>query len=63
MRDRGAGEYPGDLRNGMFVWKASPEEQMQKRAIELNNGRAAMCGILALMVHDQLGVSLIPSLP
>ena len=30
-------------------------------SIELNQGRAAMMGILALMVHDQLGVSLIPS--
>lgn len=25
-----------------------------KRAIELNNGRAAMMGILALMVHEML---------
>ena len=54
MKDRGAGEYPGDLRNGVVEWKASPEEQMQKRAIELNNGRAAMMGILALMVHEEL---------
>jgi len=54
MRDRGSGEYPGDLRNGMFVWKASEEEQLQKRAIELNNGRAAMMGILALMVHEMI---------
>merc|ERR1719343_1718314 len=54
MKDRGAGEYPGDLRNGMFVWKASEEEQLQKRAIELNNGRAAMMGILALMVHEMI---------
>jgi hypothetical protein len=28
--------------------------------VELNQGRAAMMGILALMVHEQLGVSLIP---
>lgn len=54
MKDMGAGEYPGDLRNGMFTWKASAEEQLQKRAIELNNGRAAMMGILALMVHEEL---------
>jgi hypothetical protein len=54
MRDRGAGEYAGDLRNGLFTWKASEEEQLQKRAIELNNGRAAMMGILGLMVHEQI---------
>jgi hypothetical protein len=54
MKDKGAGEYPGDLRNGMFIWKASEEEQLRKRAIELNNGRAAQMGILALMVHEQL---------
>ena len=52
MRDRGDGEYPGDLRNGLFTWKASEEEQLQKRAIELNNGRAAMFGIIGLMVHE-----------
>ena len=39
----------------------SPEEQERKRAIELNQGRAAQMGILALMVHEQLGVSLLPS--
>jgi len=54
MRDRGDGEYPGDLRNGLFTWKASEEEQLQKRAVELNNGRAAMMGILGLMVHEQI---------
>jgi len=54
MRDRGAGEYPGDLRNGMFTWKADEEEQLLKRGIELNNGRAAMMGILALMVHEMI---------
>jgi len=54
MRDRGTGEYPGDLRNGMFTWKASEEEMLQKRAIELNNGRAAMMGILGLMVHEMI---------
>lgn len=54
MKDKGAGEYPGDLRNGMFAWNASEEEKLQKRAIELNNGRAAQMGILGLMVHEQL---------
>lgn len=52
FQDKGKGEYPGDLRNGMFKWSASPEEQMQKRAIELNNGRAAQMGILGLMYHE-----------
>ncbi len=28
---------------------------MKKRAIELNNGRAAQMGILGLMVHEKLG--------
>ncbi|KAL3913847.1 MAG: hypothetical protein SGARI_000449 [Bacillariaceae sp.] len=54
MKDKGSGEYPGDLRNGMFKWNASEEEKLQKRAIELNNGRAAQMGILGLMVHEQL---------
>jgi hypothetical protein len=54
MKDKGQGEFPGDLRNGMFKWNASEEEKMEKRAIELNNGRAAQMGILGLMVHEQL---------
>lgn len=55
MQDKtGKGEYPGDLRNGLFKWDAPPAEQMQKRAIELNNGRAAQMGILGLVVHEQL---------
>lgn len=54
MKDKGSGDYPGDLRNGMFTWKATEEEMLQKRAIELNNGRAAQMGILGLMVHEML---------
>jgi hypothetical protein len=54
MTDKGQGEFPGDLRNGMFKWNASEEEKMEKRAIELNQGRAAQMGILGLMVHEQL---------
>ena len=58
MKDvKGNGEFPGDFRNGMdFGWsKYSDEEKMKKRAIELNQGRAAQMGILGLMVHEQLG--------
>ncbi|KAG7351198.1 fucoxanthin chlorophyll a/c binding protein [Nitzschia inconspicua] len=54
MKDKGNGEFPGDLRNGMFTWSGSDEELKQKRAIELNNGRAAQMGILGLMVHEML---------
>jgi len=66
MKDITGGEFVGDFRNGYidYGWDSfSPDQQMQKRAIELNNGRAAMMGILALMVHEKLGVSLIPSPP
>jgi len=52
------GDFPGDFRNGAldFGWDTFDEEtQLSKRAIELNNGRAAMMGILGLMVHEQLG--------
>jgi hypothetical protein len=55
------GEFPGDFRNGAidFGWDSFDEEtKLQKRAIELNQGRAAMMGILGLMVHEQLGGSL-----
>merc|ERR1712060_520537 len=54
-------EFVGDFRNGSldFGWDTFDEEtKFQKRAIELNNGRAAMLGILGLMVHEQLGGSL-----
>jgi len=53
-------EFVGDFRNGSldFGWDNFDEEtQLSKRAIELNNGRAAMMGILGLMVHEQLGGS------
>mmetsp|Transcript_55709 Transcript_55709/g.118502 ORF Transcript_55709/g.118502 Transcript_55709/m.118502 type:complete len:204 (+) Transcript_55709:75-686(+) len=56
-------EFPGDYRNGAidYGWdKLSDEDKMKKRAIELNNGRAAQMGILGLMVHEQLGVSILP---
>jgi len=65
MKDITGGEFIGDFRNESFDlgWDSfDPETQAQKRGIELNQGRAAMMGILALMVHEQLGVSLIPEL-
>ena len=34
------------------------EWKLQKRDVELNQGRAAMMGILGLMVHEQLGLSI-----
>jgi hypothetical protein len=54
-------EFVGDFRNGAldFGWDTfDAETQMSKRAIELNNGRAAMMGILGLMVHEELGGSI-----
>jgi hypothetical protein len=64
MKDITGGDFVGDFRNGFldFGWDSFDEEtKLRKRAIELNQGRAAQMGILALMVHEELGVSLIPS--
>lgn len=63
MKDITGGEFIGDFRNDAidFGWDTFDEDtKLTKRAIELNQGRAAQMGILALMVHEQLGVSLIP---
>ena len=52
------GEFVGDFHNVAidFGWDTFDEEtKLSKRGIELNNGRAAMMGILVLMVHKQLG--------
>jgi len=51
-------DFIGDFRNGVldFGWdKQSEEWKRNKRAVELNQGRAAMMGITGLMVHDLLG--------
>jgi len=51
-------EFVGDFRNGFidFGWDTFDEEtKLKKRAIELNNGRAAMMGILGLMMHEKVG--------
>ncbi|KAL3808861.1 hypothetical protein ACHAXA_004148 [Cyclostephanos tholiformis] len=59
MKDvTGTNAFVGDFRNGAidFGWdKFDEETKLKKRAIELNNGRAAMMGILGLMVHEKLG--------
>jgi Chlorophyll A-B binding protein len=63
MKDITGGEFVGDFRNGAidFGWDTfDAATKLQKRAIELNNGRAAQMGILALMVHEKLGVSILP---
>lgn len=48
------GDFPGDMRKGTFKWSGSQEELNEKRAIELNNGRAAQMGILGLVVHENI---------
>lgn len=60
MKDvNGTGDFPGDFRNGgSKSWdKLSEEDKLKKRAVELNNGRAAQMGILGLMVHEMMGGS------
>ena len=56
-------EFVGDYRNGAldFGWdKLDEATKLKKRAIELNNGRAAQMGIFGLVVHEVLGVSILP---
>jgi len=51
------GDFVGDFRNGAldFGWDTFDEEtKLSKRAIELNNGRAAQMGLLGLMVHEKI---------
>eukprot|EP00565_Helicotheca_tamesis_P007875 CAMPEP_0185723182 /NCGR_PEP_ID=MMETSP1171-20130828/108_1 /TAXON_ID=374046 /ORGANISM="Helicotheca tamensis, Strain CCMP826" /LENGTH=208 /DNA_ID=CAMNT_0028390849 /DNA_START=18 /DNA_END=644 /DNA_ORIENTATION=+ len=63
----GTAEFPGDFRNGFidFGWDSFDEEtKLSKRAIELNNGRAAQLGILGLMVHEKLNeIDMVADLP
>ena len=52
MRDFVGGDFPGDLRNNYFDlgWDSFDEAtKLRKRTIELNQGRAAMMGILGLV--------------
>eukprot|EP00978_Attheya_sp_CCMP212_P037299 scaffold174699_cov45-Attheya_sp.AAC.2 len=58
MKDITGGDFVGDFRNDAidFGWDNFDEEtKLQKRAVELNNGRAAQLGILGLMMHEQVG--------
>ena len=46
------GEFKGDFRNGLldFGWDSQTDEwKIKKRTIEINQGRAAMMGILGLV--------------
>lgn len=53
------GSFPGDMslvNPFEKQWNAFDEEtKLRKRAIELNNGRAAQMGIFAMVVHEVLG--------
>ena len=48
-RKRNIFKHPSDSRSFF-----SSSQKLQKRAIELNNGRAAQLGILGLMVHEKI---------
>jgi len=52
------GKHPGDYLNGFGEQRwdfRSDEVKKNQRAKELNNGRAAMMGILGLVVHENMG--------
>jgi hypothetical protein len=63
MKDIIGGDFVGDFRNDAidFGWDVfDGDTKYVKRAIELNQGRAAQMGLLGLMVHEKLGVSILP---
>jgi hypothetical protein len=54
----GNAEFEGDFRNGYldFGWDSQSDAwKKNKRNVELNQGRAAMMGLLGLMTHDAMG--------
>ena len=63
MKDvTGESEFPGNFHNGAFDfgWDTFDEDiKLSKRAIDLNNGRTSMIGILGLMVHEMIVGSLL----
>ena len=66
MKDITGGEFVGDFRNEAldFGWDNFDEEtKLSKRAIELNNGRAAMMGILGLMEPNKHTLILVETEP
>ena len=50
-----AGKAPGDVAGELWVRYADPAEKSAKLNIELNNGRAAMMGIIGTISHAALG--------
>jgi hypothetical protein len=59
----GKNSFIGDFRNGYidFGWdKYNEATKLNKRTIELNQGRAAMMGIIGMVCHEALGVSTFP---
>lgn len=48
------GSTPGDFGIPYLSYITTEEEKASKRAIELNNGRAAQMGLLAIMIHEKI---------